>query len=270
MDVKINFLNGVVEEEIYIEYPKGFETYDWESRAESRDNCMLSNKCPNYGDVQLIFSCKEDLAREFEMKYIGLRQYFLRMEVWQGNGELFVSQEKCASKILQIFHMENCKHMETPLATKWRKENSTLGEEVDATIYRRLVGYLMYLMNTRLKMFYAVNQLSQAVVRPTKLYWKKTKNVLRYLRGTTKHGLCYKRTKGVKLQGLIDVDWVGSPSEKKMISSVIFIVGFATISWYNRKQRFVALNSTKVEYMVASKEKCEAIWVRKIIVVVFG
>jgi len=31
--------------------------------------------------------------------------------------------------------MDRCKPMETPLATNWRKEDATLGEEVDATIY---------------------------------------------------------------------------------------------------------------------------------------
>ena len=34
------------------------------------------------GDDQLIMSCKEDLVREFEMKYMGLMHYFLGMEVW--------------------------------------------------------------------------------------------------------------------------------------------------------------------------------------------
>jgi len=43
-------------------------------------------------DEELIISCKEDLAREFEMKDMGLMQYFLESEVWQGDGELFVSQ----------------------------------------------------------------------------------------------------------------------------------------------------------------------------------
>ena len=33
------------------------------------------------GDDQLIKSCKEDLAREFEMKYMGLMHYFLGMKV---------------------------------------------------------------------------------------------------------------------------------------------------------------------------------------------
>ena len=57
----------------------------------------------------MICSCKEDLTREFEMKYMGLMHYFLGLEVWQGDGELFVSQGKYATEILQIFHMDNCK-----------------------------------------------------------------------------------------------------------------------------------------------------------------
>jgi len=44
------------------------------------------------GDEKLIKYCKEDLAREFEMKDMGLMHYLLGMEVWQGDGELFVSQ----------------------------------------------------------------------------------------------------------------------------------------------------------------------------------
>ena len=52
------------------------------------------------GDDQLIKSCKEDLAREFEMKDMGLMHYFLGMEVWQKYGEVFVSQGKYANEIL--------------------------------------------------------------------------------------------------------------------------------------------------------------------------
>eukprot|EP00253_Pinus_taeda_P003941 PITA_03941 len=68
------------------------------------------------GDDQLIKSCKADLAREFEMKDMGLMHYFLGMEVWQRDGEVFVSQGKYSNKILSHYHMEMCKSMETPLA----------------------------------------------------------------------------------------------------------------------------------------------------------
>ena len=43
------------------------------------------------GDEQLIYSCKEDIAREFEIKDMGLLHYFLGLEIWQQDGEIFVS-----------------------------------------------------------------------------------------------------------------------------------------------------------------------------------
>jgi len=67
------------------------------------------------GDDQLIKSYKEDLEREFEMKDMGLMHYFLAMEVWQKDGEVFVSQGKYDNEILRCFHMEKCKPMQTPL-----------------------------------------------------------------------------------------------------------------------------------------------------------
>ena len=59
------------------------------------------------GDEQLIISCKDDLAREFEMKDMGLLHYFLGLEIWQHDGELFASQGNYAKEILIKFHMES-------------------------------------------------------------------------------------------------------------------------------------------------------------------
>ena len=86
-------------------------------------------------DEKLIHSCKEDLAREFEMKDMGLLHYFLGLEIWKQDGELFFSQGKYAKEILGKFHMESCKPMDTPLLGNWRKEDATSGEVVDATTY---------------------------------------------------------------------------------------------------------------------------------------
>eukprot|EP00253_Pinus_taeda_P023439 PITA_23439 len=209
MDVQIAFLNGKIEEEVYIEKLEG--------------------------DDQLIMSCKEYLEREFEMKDMGLMHYFLGMEVWQKDGELLMSQGKYANEILRRIHMEKFKPMQTPLAD----------------------------------LCYAVNQLSQAMVQPTKMFWKAAKHVLRYLRGTSQYGLWYRRTEGVKLQGSTDADWVGSPSDRKSTSGGIFNLGSTAISWYNRKKRSVALRSTEVEYMAASQATCETIWMQKILVALF-
>eukprot|EP00253_Pinus_taeda_P035629 PITA_35629 len=100
------------------------------------------------GDELLILSCEEDLAREFEMKDLGLLHYFLGLEIWQCGDGLFVSKSKYSWEILEKFNMHGCKPVDTPLPGGWRKEDATLAEVVDATIYRQLVGSLMYPVNT--------------------------------------------------------------------------------------------------------------------------
>eukprot|EP00253_Pinus_taeda_P013990 PITA_13990 len=292
MDVKTALPNGKIEEEVYIEQPKGFETFDHESHVCRLKRALYGLKqaprawytnIDNYfirlgftkseadanlyhimvkgkqliiflyvddlmltGDDQLIMSCKGNLAKEFEMKDMGLMHYFLGMEVWQKDGELFVSQGN------------------------WRKEDATSREVVEATVYRQLVGSLIYLVNTRPNLCYPVNQLIQAIVQPTKMFWKATKYVSRYLRGTSQYGLWYRWTEGVKLQGFTDADWAGSPSDRKSTSRGIFNLGSVAVSWYSRKQRPVALSFAEAEYMAASQAACEAIWMRKILVGLFN
>jgi hypothetical protein len=50
----------------------------------------------------------------------------------------------------------------------------------------------------------------------------------------------------------------------------MFSIGSTVVSWYNKKQRSMALSSVEVEYMAANEAACEAIWMRKILVGLFG
>ena len=108
------------------------------------------------------------------------------------------------------------------------------------------------------------------MVKPTKLFWKAGKHVLRYPRGTSEYGLWYRRIEGVKLQGFMDADWVGSPSDRKSTSRGIFRIGSTSVSWYIRKKKYVALSLVEVKYMAAIQAPFEAIWMRKILVGLFG
>ena len=97
------------------------------------------------------------------------------------------------------------------------------------------------------------------MVKPTKLFWKAGKHVLRYLRGTSRYGLWYRQEDEVKLCGFIDADWAGSPSDLNSTSGRIFYVGFVGVPWYSRKQRYVAPNTTEAKHIVVSQAACEAI-----------
>jgi hypothetical protein len=55
----------------------------------------------------LIVECKLGLSSEFEMSNIRLMHYFLGMEVWQEEGQIFLGQGKYATNILSRFQMED-------------------------------------------------------------------------------------------------------------------------------------------------------------------
>jgi hypothetical protein len=63
---------------------------------------------------------------------------------------------------------------------------------------------------------------------------------------------------------------LGTQRTEKAHQGGSLVLDLQLFSWYNRKQISVALNSTEAEYMVASQAACEAIWMRKILVCLFG
>jgi hypothetical protein len=222
------------------------------------------------GSLGLIEECKRDLAAEFEMKDLGLMHYFLGMEVWQTDGEIFLGQGKYCIEILKRFGMEDCKAMSTPMITNWRKVDTSKEKDIDPTLYRQLIGSLMYLVNTRPDIAFAVNSLSQFMMEPKRVHWTAAKHVLRYLRGTVEYGIRYVRGEGIRLIGYTDADWAGSPTDKRSTSGCCFNLGSGVVSWFSRKQKSVALSSTEAEYIAASMATCEAIWLRKLLVALFG
>ena len=158
------------------------------------------------GEERLIGRCKVGLATKFKMKDISLMHYFLGMEVWQEDGRVFLEQGKYAHDILQRFQMLDCRPMATPRTTNFWKLLASESELVDATLYRQLIGSLMYLVNTRPDLSFAVNTLSQFMVEPQRVHWTTAKHMLRYIAGTVDYGFEYIRGDGVRLVGYSDSD----------------------------------------------------------------
>ena len=140
------------------------------------------------------------------------------------------------------------------MTTDIRKVRDSDSDPVDPSLYRQLIGSLMYLVNTRPDICFAVNTLSQFQVEPKHEHWIVAKHVLRYIHGMLNYGLRYTSSSDIELHGFTDSDWVGSEEEKMSTSGMCFILGSAMISWGSRKQKSVALNTAKAEYITT----CEA------------
>eukprot|EP00253_Pinus_taeda_P018661 PITA_18661 len=82
-------------------------------------------------------------------------------------------------------------------------------KEVDPTLYRQLIGSLMYLVNTRPDICFAVNTLNQFMVEPKRVHWAVVRHILRYVRRTGGYGLKYSQGENISLNGFTDADWVG-------------------------------------------------------------
>ncbi|EOY17272.1 Uncharacterized protein TCM_036420 [Theobroma cacao] len=96
LDIKSAFLNEVLDEEIYVEQPDGFEL-------------LLS------GDDVLIQNFKKKLESEFDMTNLGPMSYFLGLEINQTSDGIRLSQKSYIAEVLMRFHMDQCKPSLTPL-----------------------------------------------------------------------------------------------------------------------------------------------------------
>ncbi|XP_059067627.1 uncharacterized mitochondrial protein AtMg00810-like [Cryptomeria japonica] len=224
------------------------------------------------GEDDLIARCKKELASEFEMKDLGLMYYSLGLEVWQRPNEVILSQEKYAIDLLKRFGMLDCKSMATPMEANLKKLHDVAisSDLVDPTMYRQLIGSLMYLVNTRLDICYAVNTLSQFMCETRQIHFVAAKHILRYVRGTMGYGLKYTSCEVLNLQGFSDSDWAGCVPDRKNTSGCCFSLGSATIFWCSRKQSCVAQSTTEVEYVASCVAASEVVWLRKLLAGLFG
>ena len=85
--------------------------------------------------------------------------------------------------------MLECKEMATPMESKLNLMSSASSKMVDATMYRQMIGSLMYL--TRPDICFAVNTLIQFLTNPIHVHLIAAKHILRYLKGTMDNGLKY-------------------------------------------------------------------------------
>jgi hypothetical protein len=165
--------------------------------------------------------------------------------------------------------MLECKAMNTPMEIKLKLLVDTLSEFFDVTLYRQIIGLLMYMTNTRPDICFVVNTLSQYLVEPRRVHLVVAKHVIRYLKGTLDFGLYYNGDHDFRLVGYTDSYWDGSVSDRKSTSRCCFSLGSAMTSWKIRKQSNIALSTTEAEYIVACSSSCEAIWLRKLLTGLF-
>ena len=114
------------------------------------------------------------------------------------------------------------------MGLKLSKDDSS--KDFDPSLYKSIVGSLMYLTATRPDIMHVVSLISRFMERPKEAHWQAAKRILRYVKGTKRYGILYTTSENSDLIGYTDSDWAGSVDERKRTSVYVFHLGSGSIS----------------------------------------
>eukprot|EP00253_Pinus_taeda_P031426 PITA_31426 len=179
-------------------------------------------------DDHLIKNFKSLMQEEFEMTDMGFLRYFLGIEVDQNEKGIFISHARYVNQVLSRFNMQECKAAITPTVMGLKLSREDSSKDFDPSLYKSIVGSLMYLTATRPDIMYAVSLISRFMEKPKEAHWQAAKRIL-------------------------------------STSGYVFHMGSGAISWASKKQCIVALSTAEVEYVAATAAACQAVWMKRML-----
>ncbi|RHN52451.1 putative RNA-directed DNA polymerase [Medicago truncatula] len=209
-----------------------------------------------------ISKIKKFLAQSFSIKDLGNLSYFLGIEVSRSKKGIFLCQRKYTLDILSDSGMTGCRPSDFPMEQHLRLRPNDGTPLSDPTVYRRLVGRLLYLTVTRPDIQYAVNTLSQFMQSPYSSHFDAATRVLRYLKGSVGKGLFLSASSSINLVGYADSDWAGCPTTRRSTTGYFTMLGSNPISWKTKKQPTISRSSAEAEYRSLATLSSELQWLK--------
>ena len=202
------------------------------------------------------------LDQAFKIKDLGNLKYFLGLEIARSSSGIHLCQRKYTLDILSDSGMLGCRPNVTPMdySTKLQATAGTPLSTEASSSYRRLIGRLIYLTNTRPDITYAVQQLSQYMSNPTSVHQQAAYRILRYLKGTPGSGIFLSATGTPQLRAFSDSDWAGCQDSRKSTTDFVIYLGSSLVSWQSKKQSTVSRSSSEAEYRAMATTTCELQW----------
>ncbi|GJS78745.1 zinc finger, CCHC-type containing protein [Tanacetum coccineum] len=255
MDVNTTFLNGDLEEEVYMKKLEGFVM-----PGKEHKRCKLVKSLYGLKQAPKQWHQKFDEVvlssgfllnqsdKYFSMKDMGEADVILGIKIKRENKGIVIAQSYYIEKILKKFNREDCSLVSTPMdpVEKLIRNN---GKPMDQLEYSRANGCLMYVMtSTRPNIAYEVGRLYRFTSIPSRQHWHAIIRVFKYLKGTINYGLSYVGYPSV-LEGYSDASWINHVEDSSTTSGWVFLLGGDAISFTSKKQTCIIGSTMKYEFV---------------------
>ena len=312
MDVKSAFLNGMLQEELYVKQPKGFvdprrpdDVYKlkralyglkqapqaWYDKLNayltkhgfkrgSADTALFIRKDKNSFVVAQIYvddivfdatnyslahSFADEMKGMFKISIVDELTYFLGLQVKQMDSGIYINRAKYARNLVKRFGLDNAAHAGTLMAANAKLTNDPSGGSVDVTLYRSMIGYLLYLTTSRPDIAFGVGVCSRFQSNPQVSHLNAIKRIIKYVGGICDYELFYSKESNISLAGLSDSDWASNANDRKSTTDGCFYVGVNFLTWMSKKQNYVSLSTAEAEYIAAGNCCSQLFWMQKVL-----
>ena len=108
------------------------------------------------------------------------------------------------------------------MATNAKLGNDPSGQSVDITLYRSIIGSLLYLTTSWPDIAFSVGVYARFQSNPKESHLNAIKRVIKYVSSTCDFGLFYNKKSNVSLAGYSDADWTGNVDDRKSTTEGCF------------------------------------------------
>ena len=159
--------------------------------------------------------------------------------------------------------MDKLNGVETPMPTKVDLNLDPHGKDVDQTLYRSMIGSLLYLCASRPDIMMSVGMCARFQAAPKESHLMAVKRIFRYLVHTPNFGLWYPKGASFDLIGYSDADWAGDKVGRKSTTGTCQFLGRSLVCWSSKKQNCVALSTAESEYISTASCCAQLIYMRQ-------
>jgi hypothetical protein len=191
------------------------------------------------------------MTKRFEMSMMDELKFFLGFQIKQVKEETFISQTKYTHDMLKKFDMVNVKPIKTPMPTNGHLNLNEEGKVVGITVYRSMIGSLLYLCASRLDIMLSVCMCARFQANLKECHLSAIKIILRYLVHTPNLGLWYPKGSKFNLLRYSDSDYTGCKVDRKSTLGTCQFLRRSLVSWSSKKKNYVALSTAEAEYVAA-------------------